>query len=674
MWRIFNGLSRGLRTRTPAPPSQTSSLPEDNENVSRARIVDNEDRDGRSEQSFPFSQLSDYSISPEAKITQRILGTPSEADLLLREFFGPSWKNKNASSNGQRQNNNGECRDIPEHIWNGVGLGTAWMTALVLGRAVLSNWNRRCKRPQSQISFDESITTWQEFEYRYLDNVHDRLRTFGIQCLNLELHQRRRMPMILHVLPSAISRNPILAAGGDSNTDIQASNEKSFRIKAVGNVPKVDLIDTPPKQKSVSFHENVWDTSDDDSASSSQNNTDDSRSELSEEAVERFVEDTKDCSGATYNILALQSLHVGDYKEAFQRFQLGSNEGYAKSHFNLALCYEKGVGTRKNFEKAMELYEKAAFKGHTKAQYNLALRLLDKGGSSRVVHAIGLLEKAALNGFTQAQSFLGAHLTKPGEFQDFKKAVKMFKMAAEGGDTNSKYHLGICYERGLGSLKKDLNKAFDLYSSAASSDHLCAQYNMAMMLEAGFSGMEKNTKVAEDLLKSAAKLGHRPSALRLKEIEKSKTRSTKTHNAIRDSNQAYKMYYSQGTPSNNRVKTRVENSYASDSNHTIIPKDDRISFTLTGTDVLQSGVPSTQSYSNVNILDHSAIFSLNVLQNSSVQLNLNKSKNIPRLPNDPITGIVQDYLGLRRVSTTPANLCYHSPLMAGPVNPFSLEV
>ena len=44
---------------------------------------------------------------------------------------------------------------------------------------------------------------------------------------------------------------------------------------------------------------------------------------------------------------------------------------YPQAHFRLALCYENGIGTEINRDKAIEHYEKASQMNHEEARNNL---------------------------------------------------------------------------------------------------------------------------------------------------------------------------------------------------------------------------------------------------------------------------------------------------------------
>lgn len=105
-----------------------------------------------------------------------------------------------------------------------------------------------------------------------------------------------------------------------------------------------------------------------------------------------------------------------------------ANRGKRIAQFNLAVCYEKGEGTRQDSTKAFEWYQKAAFQGHTEAQFNLAL-YYQKGKRT---------------------------------IQDLSKAFEWYQKAALQGHIEAQYNLAACYEKGEG-IPQDLTKAVELY-------------------------------------------------------------------------------------------------------------------------------------------------------------------------------------------------------------------
>ena len=60
-----------------------------------------------------------------------------------------------------------------------------------------------------------------------------------------------------------------------------------------------------------------------------------------------------------------------DHAKAFACFMYAANEGIARAQCNLALCYEKGLGTMQNKKAALAWYIQSARKGYARAQYNV---------------------------------------------------------------------------------------------------------------------------------------------------------------------------------------------------------------------------------------------------------------------------------------------------------------
>lgn len=76
-----------------------------------------------------------------------------------------------------------------------------------------------------------------------------------------------------------------------------------------------------------------------------------------------------------------------------------------------------------------------------------------------------MLKQAADSGLTEAQAFLGVLFTKEPHL-DEQRAVKYLWLAASNGDSQSRFHLGICYERGLG-VRRNLGEAVKCYQQSA---------------------------------------------------------------------------------------------------------------------------------------------------------------------------------------------------------------
>jgi uncharacterized protein len=73
-----------------------------------------------------------------------------------------------------------------------------------------------------------------------------------------------------------------------------------------------------------------------------------------------------------------------DHAMAFKYYLEASKQGHAKSINNLALCYERGNGTRKDLTKAFAYYLKSAELGNLIAQENVAICYENGDGTSQV--------------------------------------------------------------------------------------------------------------------------------------------------------------------------------------------------------------------------------------------------------------------------------------------------
>ncbi|XP_057588437.1 death ligand signal enhancer isoform X2 [Hippopotamus amphibius kiboko] len=192
---------------------------------------------------------------------------------------------------------------------------------------------------------------------------------------------------------------------------------------------------------------------------------DKSKSLSLEEAVTSIQQLFQLSVSIAFNFLGTENMRDGDYMAAFSYFQKAADRGYSKAQYNVGLCHEHGRGTPRDLSKAASYYQLAASQGHSLAQYRYARCLLQDPASSwdpERQRAVSMLKQAADSGLREAQAFLGVLFTKE-PYLDEQRA-----------DPQSRYHLGICYEKGLG-VQRNLGEAVRCYQQSAALGNAPAQ-------------------------------------------------------------------------------------------------------------------------------------------------------------------------------------------------------
>ncbi|XP_068958815.1 death ligand signal enhancer isoform X2 [Petaurus breviceps papuanus] len=195
-----------------------------------------------------------------------------------------------------------------------------------------------------------------------------------------------------------------------------------------------------------------------------------------------------------------ENMRSGNCESAYSYFQKAADRGYSKAQFNVGLCYEHGKGTQKDISKAVFYYQLAAQKGHQMAQYRYARSLLSDQSPAKEAdkqRAVAMLKQAADAGLKEAQAYLGVLFTKE-PFQDERKAVKYLWLAASNGDSQSKYHMGICYEKGLG-VQKNLGEAMRYYQQSAALGNEPAEKRLKMLFSAQLEALGHNNPTLKGL-------------------------------------------------------------------------------------------------------------------------------------------------------------------------------
>lgn len=149
-------------------------------------------------------------------------------------------------------------------------------------------------------------------------------------------------------------------------------------------------------------------------------------------------------------------------REGLRHIQRAADAGSSEGNHRLALVYAQGLaGTPRNDGRALELFEKAAAAGHTRAQINLGILYLRGLGVPRdLVQARAWLEKAAASGDPQALYTLGRAMSESTEQigADPVRAADLYRKAAEKGHALAGLRYGLALSEGSG-IKRDIPTA-----------------------------------------------------------------------------------------------------------------------------------------------------------------------------------------------------------------------
>ena len=179
-------------------------------------------------------------------------------------------------------------------------------------------------------------------------------------------------------------------------------------------------------------------------------------------------------------------------KEALKWFEKAAGQGNPSALYNLAVCYVKGRGVRKDYIKAIELLRESEKKGKIYAadEAGAFVESLDNG---HILEACG----GQIN--TEAWSFGAARFPYIEIFEYLLNAAQM-------GNVKAQYQLALCYEYGQGTVR-DYARAALWYSEAAKQGHTEAQYLLACCYSHGW-GVPQNKAEAQRWYKKAASHGH----------------------------------------------------------------------------------------------------------------------------------------------------------------------
>ena len=89
-----------------------------------------------------------------------------------------------------------------------------------------------------------------------------------------------------------------------------------------------------------------------------------------------------------------------DYDKALFWYKKSANQGYVSAEYSLGMMYAKGLGTKRDYLKARYWLEKSAAKNDSSSLYNLAVFYCEELGVSKDLYKCAILaKKAKENGY-----------------------------------------------------------------------------------------------------------------------------------------------------------------------------------------------------------------------------------------------------------------------------------
>lgn len=174
-------------------------------------------------------------------------------------------------------------------------------------------------------------------------------------------------------------------------------------------------------------------------------------------------------------------------EEAFALMNAEAEKGNAEAMLTLGTLHERGVGTPRNYSKALEWYGKAATAGLGQGYYNVGICFeVGMGTSVDMSKAFSCFESAAKLGMAEGLFKMGMmRLSGIGVEKDDALGVDLLGRALAGGNSQAANNLGMIAFEGSHGQRKDMNKAFDYFSQSAEMGNAEAMKNLAVFFRDG---------------------------------------------------------------------------------------------------------------------------------------------------------------------------------------------
>lgn len=207
-----------------------------------------------------------------------------------------------------------------------------------------------------------------------------------------------------------------------------------------------------------------------------------------------------------------------DPQRALELYERAARNGHTEAQFNLGLLLTQGKVADPDPERALQWFEAAAGQGHVEAMVQAGQLLLRNPREEPVdaarMRARILLGAAAEQGHLRAQLELGILLSSgPHAVQDPAAAHRWLEAAAADGSASAQSRLGYLYLHGIG-VEQDPAEARIRFAEAARQGDASAQAHLGWMHERGLGGAVDHAR-AFTWYRRAAQRGHATAQLNL---------------------------------------------------------------------------------------------------------------------------------------------------------------
>ncbi|GEM_PF-1879409 len=222
-----------------------------------------------------------------------------------------------------------------------------------------------------------------------------------------------------------------------------------------------------------------------------------------------------------------------------------AKEGLKEAYAYLGWIYENGYYVEQDTAIAIKFYRAAAEDLYEHGQYRLSVLLRNSGDTQEQLEGLTWLERAAYGGHSEAQFDLSLHLVDEEIDESRTKAVEWAKLSAASGNPRGISMLAWLLGEGLGTLR-DIKRSRSLFKESAKMGDPYSQYMYGRMKFEG-NGIPQDVAAGRELLVKACDARNRDACIYLQGLDNIGVLRVAAEEGDRDSQFSLGMEYLYGS-------------------------------------------------------------------------------------------------------------------------------